>query len=127
MLEFLRSVFLILQKLKRFEFYLIHIIKMEKRIMTTVAELESKVTTLIDHVTKESAQAAATLKGLGDEIAALKVQLQNGSPATQADLDHLSAMLDGVITAVDQIIPDAPVPVPAPAPEPTPPPVPPTA
>ena len=100
---------------------------MEKRIMTTVAELESKVTTLIDHVTKESAQAAATLKGLGDEIAALKVQLQNGSPATQADLDHLSAMLDGVITAVDQIIPDAPVPVPAPAPEPTPPPVPPTA
>ena len=91
---------------------------MEKRIMTTVAELEAKVTTLIDHVTKESAQAGATLKGLGDEIAALKVQLQNGSPATQADLDRLSAMLDGVITSVDKIIPDAP------APEPTPPPIP---
>ena len=98
---------------------------MEKQIMTTVADLESKVTTLIDHVTKESAQAGATLKSLGDEIAALKMQLQNGSPATQADLDHLSAMLDGVIVSVDKIIPDAPVP--APAPEPTPPPVPPAA
>ena len=89
---------------------------MEKRIMTTVAELESKVTTLIDHVTKESAQAAAKLAGLGDEIAALKVQLQNGSPATQTDLDHLSAMLDNVITAVDKIIPDAPAPTPPPVP-----------
>ena len=89
---------------------------MEKQIMTTVAELESKVTTLVDHVTKETAQAASKLQGLGDEIAALKAQLQNGSPATQADLDHLNAMLDGVIVSVDKIIPDVPAPEPTPVP-----------
>ena len=117
-----QNVFLVLEKVKRFEFYLIHIIKMEKRIMTTVAELEVKVTSLIDHVTKETSEVSATLKGFGDQIAALKAQLQGGVPATQANLDHLSAELDGIIASVDKIIPDAPVITPAPVlPAPVPP------
>ena len=118
MLDFLRNTFLVLEKLKRFEFYLIHIINLEKRIMTTVIELEAKITTLIDHVTKETSKAGATLKDLNDQIAALKAQVTAGAPATQADLDRLSAALDGIIKAVDGIIPPvvAPVPVPAPIP-----------
>ena len=114
MLDFLRNTFLVLEKLKRFEFYLIHIINLEKRIMTTVIELETKITTLIDHVTKESSLASATLKGLNDEITALKAQVTAGAPATQADLDRLSAALDGIIKAVDGIIPPVVVPIPAP-------------
>jgi len=117
-LDFLRNTFLVLEKLKRFEFYLIHIINLEKRIMTTVIELEAKITTLIDHVTKESSLASATLKDLNDQIAALKAQVTAGAPATQADLDRLSAALDGIIKAVDGIIPPVVVPVPAPIPAP---------
>jgi len=117
-LDFLRNTFLVLEKLKRFEFYLIHIINLEKRIMTTVIELEAKITTLIDHVTKESSLAIATLKDLNDQIAALKAQVTAGAPATQADLDRLSAALDGIIKAVDGIIPPVVVPIPAPIPAP---------
>jgi flagellar hook-associated protein FlgK len=82
---------------------------LRNQIMTTVAELEAKVTTLVDRVTSETAQSTAKLQSLADEIKALKDQIATGSPATQADLDRLASALDTIIVAVGNIIPDAPV------------------
>jgi len=124
MLNFLRNTRLILEKIKRLEYHLIYIINLERKIMTTVLELETKITSLVDHVTKESAEASATLKDLNYQITVLRAQVTAGAPATQADLDRLSAALDGIIKAVDNIIPDAPVVVPVPVPVPVPMPVP---
>ena len=111
MLNYLRSAFLFSGVLKRFEFHLINIISQEQKIMTTIDEIGLKVTTLIDHVATESTRAIAMHKDMSDQIIALQAKVQSGSPATpatQADLDKLLAQLDGVIIAVDKIIPLAP-------------------
>lgn len=81
-------------------------------IMATIADLEAKVTTLVNGVKSEQAQAAIKLQALADEIKSLKDQIAAGSPATQADLDRLATALDSITTAVANIIPDdAPAPV----------------
>lgn len=108
MLNYLRSAFLFSGVLKRFEFHLINIISQEQKIMTTIDEIELKIATLIDHVATESTRAIAMHKDMSDQIIALQAKVQSGSPATQADLDKLLAQLDGVIIAVDKIIPLTP-------------------
>jgi Skp family chaperone for outer membrane proteins len=76
--------------------------------MSTVQEIKDAFQALSDTVDAERAEVVGFLTGLKAEIQALKDQIAAGSPATQADLDDIKALVDsesarvqGIVTAED--------------------------
>ena len=71
--------------------------------MSTLAELNTKLTDLTTAIADERTEVQGMLAGLRTQIQTLQDQIAGGSVATQADLDALGASLDAVIAQVRAI------------------------
>ena len=71
--------------------------------MSTLAELNTKLTDLTTAIADERTEVQGMLAGLRTQIQTLQDQIAGGSVVTQADLDALGASLDAVIAQVRAI------------------------
>lgn len=84
-------------------------------IMATLQETQAKLDALTTAVDAEHDQAAVVLQEVVDlkaQVAALQAQIAAGTGATPEQLDALNTSLDSILSKVQGIIPDAPVPAP---------------
>ncbi len=73
--------------------------------MATLQEVQAQIQKLKDDVATEAAQASAALKDLSDQVQALKDQIAGGAGVTAADLDGILTSIQGVDSAVQDIVP----------------------
>ncbi len=95
----------LLRKAIRIEAALIQLVHRSKFIMATLQEVQAQIQKLKDDVATEASQASAALKDLSDQVQALKDQIAAGAGVTTADLDGLITAIQGVDTAVQDIVP----------------------
>lgn len=111
--EFQRSVTL---KLEQIFTLLTNIGQKETELMATVLSVQQ----LIKDLDAETNAAAAKVEAQNARIAELLIQIQNGDPVTQDDLDAISAALTPISERLRALGADPTTPIPTPAPDPLP-------